>query len=76
MKEVIKRILLTLVVAIPVILTILVSACNLVLTGLRQLACWATGEQSYWDLDNEWFQVKSDLERWYTLWKHGRQSSQ
>lgn len=75
LKEAIKWILRTIVIGLAMCIVIIAYVLNLITTGLRQLLDWILGEQNYWDLGNEWFQVKADLEKWYRLWRYGREDA-
>lgn len=67
-----KLIARTFIIAIPVAILVLAYICNFILTGTRQVVYKILKQHNYWDLENEWFQFRQDLDHWYLLWRYGR----
>lgn len=69
--ETLKLIIRTIVIIIPVVILAFFAICRLIQVALNNLIDWIFGQTSYWDLSNEWFQVKEDALKWYRIWKTG-----
>lgn len=41
---------------------------GLVLVAIKSTCFKIIGIESYWDLDNEWFQVKQEIDYWRNNW--------
>ena len=66
-----KRLLRTLLIAIPVVLLFITWVVHLGTTALRSGIYWAFRKHNYWDLGNEWFQIQQEADDWYRIWKDG-----
>jgi hypothetical protein len=67
----VKIILRTILMILPMAFIICSSVVQLISVAIRNTVLSVFKLESYWTLENEWFQVKNDLERWYLIWLHG-----
>lgn len=56
---------------LPMIIIIFASIVRLIITGASQFIDWTFGKPNYWDISNEWHQVKEDAKNWYDIWRYG-----
>ena len=66
-----KKTLRSLIIIIPVVLLAVSWAIHLCTTALRSGIYRVFRKDNYWDLSNEWFQVKQEADDWYNIWKNG-----
>jgi len=70
-KNIFKLLLRTVILAIPLVFTTVVSIVAMLSTVLRNTACWIFNITSYWDISNEWYQITQDYESLYKIWRNG-----
>ena len=66
-----KKIIRGLLICIPLMLLSITWAIHLITTALRSGVYWVFKKPNYWDLSNEWFQIKQEFDDWYIIWKNG-----
>ena len=66
-----NRALRTIIIAIPVVLLAISWVVHLCTTALRSGIYRVFKKSNYWDLGNEWFQVKQEASEWYEIWRDG-----
>jgi len=70
-KNVSRFMLRTIIMIIPMIVLFVIAVLCLVFTSIQQFINWTFGKVSYWDVPNEWHQIKEDAFTWYKIWLRG-----